>query len=292
MNSKLLHRAVNGWPLFWLISLPLCAIMVQETLASGLATGADISTLIRFSVLWAVPFIYIVLAASAVQTLFPGSFTNWWLRNRPKFGLCFAVAMTWQATFIYIMSNTYRDYYYEDVYLLRDELEGSVGYIFLVAMVFTTFPFGRRLVNQQQWKLIHTAGIYFLWAYPFSVYWWALYYYGEPRLLDYVYYWAGFSAFALRIVAWGKIRQQQNDGSSLFFKLSGYGVILAGLFLAAAGLQEQLTGFLTATAWSEQLVLWLPFWPFEPFLSLALVGLGTFLLTGPTATPSFAGATK
>jgi len=263
--------------------------MLYRTASSDLSSGAAVSELIGFSVRWAVPFIYIVVAASAMRTLFPGSFTNWWVRNREQFGLCFALAMAWQATFIFIMSNTYRDYYYEEVYLFRDELEGSIGYIFLVAMVFTTFPFGRKLVSPKQWKLIHTAGIYFLWAYPFSVYWWTLYYYGEPGIHDYIFYWAGFLAFAVRIAAWGKKRQQQSGDSPLFNKIMGYAITLAGLALASTGFQEQLTGILTGPAWSAELVLWLPFWPFEPFISLALIGLGTLVLTH-TPTTSLAGA--
>jgi len=36
---------------------------------------------------------------------------------------------------------------------------------------------------------------------------------------------------------------------------------------------------LLAPAWSANLELWLPFWPFEPFLPLFIIGLGTLLLT-------------
>ena len=204
LKSKLL----NGWGLFGLIAGPICFVIIVESIAADLRTGAGVSEMIGFSVRIAVPFIYLVVAASSVHALFPSSFSRWWLRNRKYLGLCFAVAMAWQATFIYIMSNFYRDYYYQDVYLLRDEIEGSAGYIFLVAMVVTSFPLGRGLINRSQWKLLHTFGIYFLWAYPFSVYWWRLYYYDSASPLDYVYYWAGFIAVALRITAWGKKRER------------------------------------------------------------------------------------
>lgn len=55
-----------------------------------------------------------------------------------------AVAMGWQAAFIFMMSNFFREYYFEEVFYLRDELEGSTGYIFLGAMVVTSFSVGRR----------------------------------------------------------------------------------------------------------------------------------------------------
>ena len=287
LKSVLNNKAINGWRLFWLISIPMSVVMVIAMLGVDMSTGAGVSTMIGFSVRWAVPFIYLVVAASSVQILFPGPFPMWWLRNQKYIGLCFAVAMAWQGAFIFMMSLFFREYYYEDIYLLRDELEGSVGYIFLAAMVVTSFHFGRKYLTQKQWKLLHKSGIYFLWAYPFSVYWWNLSYYENPEPIDYVFYWSGFLAFALRIAAWSKKRLQaakRNEPQSstpLAFRLLGGAIIAFGLFVAATGLrwQEPVTAFLTTPKWSADLVLWMPFWPFEPYLSVFIIGLGTALLT-------------
>jgi len=289
MDLKLVlkNKAINGWSLFWLISVPMSLVMVIAMMGADMATAPGVSHMIGFSVRWAVPFIFLVVAASAVQTLWPGPFPAWWLRNRKYIGMCFAVAMAWQGAFIFMMSNFYRDYYIEEIYFLRDELEGSTGYIFLTAMVLTSFPFGRKYLNPKQWKLLHRSSLYFLWAYPFSVYWWNLSYYENPQPIDYVFYWSGFLAFALRIAAWGKKRQQatlMNAATSrppLAFKVLGSALIAAGLVVAATGLQwqERVTAFLTAPEWSATLELWLPYWPFEPYLSLFIIGLGTMLWT-------------
>jgi len=247
-----------------------------------------VSHMIGFSVRFAVPLIFVVVAASAVHSLFPGSLTAWWLRNRKYIGLCFAVAMAWQGFFIFMMSNFFRDYYFDEIFYFRDELEGSTGYIFLTAMVVTSFRFGRKYLSQAQWKLLHRSGIYFLWAYPFSTYWWTLaYYYGEPGPIDYVYYSMGFAAFALRIAAWGKRRRQvasklaPESSTPPALKALGGVIIVAGLAVAAIGMlwQEAITDFLTRPGWSANLELWLPFWPFEPFLSLVIIGLGVSLYT-------------
>jgi hypothetical protein len=287
LKAVLKNKVINEWGLFWLISLPMSVVMVIAMLGVDLSTGAGVSTMIGFSVRWAVPFIYLVVAASAAQTLFPGPFPMWLLRNRKYIGLCFAVAMAWQGLFIFIMSIFFREYYYQDIYLLRDELEGTVGYIFLAAMVVTSFHFGRKYLTQTQWKLLHKSGLYFLWAYPFSVYWWNLSYYENPQAIDYVFYWSGFLAFALRIAAWGKkrlkvaTRNEPQSSTPLTFRVLGSAVIAFGLFVAATGLhwQEPVTAFLTAPKWSADLVLWLPFWPFEPYLSLFIIGLGAALVT-------------
>jgi len=287
LKTVLKNKAINEWRLFWLVSIPMSIVMVIVMMGVDLSTGPGVSAMIGFSVRWAVPFIYLVVAASSVQLLFPGPFPIWWLRNRKYIGLCFAVAMAWQGLFISMMSLFFREYYFEDVYLLRDELEGSIGYIFLSAMVVTSFQFGRKHLDPKQWKLLHKSGVYFLWAYPFSVYWWNLFYYENPEPIDYVFYWSGFLAFAVRIAAWGKRRQQAakrntpESSTPLAFKILGGAVIGFGLFVSASGLhwQEPVTELLTVPRWSANLELWLPFWPFEPYLSLFIIGLGAYLAT-------------
>jgi DMSO/TMAO reductase YedYZ heme-binding membrane subunit len=238
--------------------------------------------MIGFAVRWAVPLIYIVTAASAVPVLFPSNFTRWWFRNRKFIGLTFAIAMAWQGTFIYIMSSFHRDYYFNDVYLLRNEIEGSIGYIFLAAMVLTSFKFGSKFVSGKQWKIIHKGGVYFLWAYAYTVYWWDLFYYPDPVLFQFIFYWLGFTAFALRIFAWGKKRlKQHNVTPSLQSSAFGYLFIILGLLLAQFGLlwREPTTNLLLSPNWSSNLELWLPFWPLEPFFCFFAIGLGIRLLT-------------
>jgi DMSO/TMAO reductase YedYZ heme-binding membrane subunit len=287
LQAVLKNKAINGWSLFFLISVPMSIVMVVAMTGVDLTTGPGVSTMIGFSVRWAVPFIFLVVAISSLQILFPGPIPLWLLRNRKYIGMCFAVAMAWQGLFIFTMSMFFRDYYYDDIYFLRDELEGSTGYIFLTAMVVTSFRFARKHLTPKQWKLIHKSGLYFLFAYPFSVYWWNLSYYENPEPIDFVYYWGGFLAFALRIAAWSKQRLQRarklapESGVSLPLKVLGSVVMVLGFLVSATGLrwQKQVTEFLTAPEWSAKLELWLPYWPFEPYLSLFIIGFGAMLFT-------------
>lgn len=293
LKKVLENKIINGWRLFWLIVIPISVLIVNALMQTDMTSPEGVSYMISYSVRLAVPFIYLVIAASSFQILFPGPFSMWWLRNRKYIGMCFAVAMAWQGAFIFTVSTFFRDFYFAEIYLFRDELEGSIGYIFLAAMVVTSFHFGRKHLNLKQWKLVHKSGIYFLWAYPFSVYWWNLFYYPTlepftaPRLIDYIFYWSGFLAFVLRIAAWGKKRHQVAMKNALqcrtplVFKSLGGGLIALGLFASATGLywQKFVNAFLTGQEWFAELVLWLPFWPFEPFLSLLIIGLGTMLFT-------------
>ncbi len=293
------HKAINEWRLFGLIAIPMCIAMVIAMMGVDLSTVSGVRSMIQFSVRCAVPFILMIVAAPAVQKLWPGPFPMWWLRNAKYIGLCFAVAMAWQGLFIFIMSNFFRDYYFEEVFLFRDELEGSTGYIFLTAMVVTSFTFGRKYLTPNQWTLLHRSAVYFLWAYIFAVYWWNLFSYENPLPIDHVYYWAGFLAFATRIAAWGKKRQQAAQKNSpasstpLAFNVLGGALIAFGIFVAASGLYwiDPVSAFVFAPKWSADLYLWLPFWPFRPFYSLFIIGLGTTLMTRARTSASISLAT-
>lgn len=292
-KALLKARLLNGWPLFWLVAIPMSLAILAEMVTVDMQTGEGVSHMIGYSVRWAVPFIYLAIAASSIPVLFPGRFAMWWMRNRKFIGLCFAVGMAWQGAYIFIVSTFFRDYYFSEIYAFRDELEGTIGYIFLGTMVLTSFHFGRKLVSPAQWKLIQKGGIYFLWAYPFSVYWWNLFYYPQqagyaaPELHDYIFYVAGFAAFAVRIAAWGKRRYQAalKQGSTAetppALKAAGGALIAAGVVAAATGnlWYDALYAVLYAPKASADMASWLPFWPLEPFIPLLVIGLGTLLFT-------------
>jgi len=287
------YKAINEWGLVLVFAVPMCIFNYLAMTDTNIDSPEGLSHMIGYSVRWAVPFIYLVVAASSVKILFPGVFSAWWMRNRKYIGLVFAVGMAWQAAFIFMLSTFHRDYYFSDVYYFRDEVEGSVGYIFLVAMVITSFQFARKRVNHAQWKLIQKGGIYFLWAYPFSVYWWNLFYYpyvdgySNPELHDYLFYWAGFLAFAMRIFAWGKLRNKArsksdvNGSPSTLALVLGAGLIFVGLIGAATGKYwfDGVSSLVSSPAWSAEMALWLPFWPLEPFMPLIVMGAGVYLVT-------------
>ena len=273
------NKALNGWNLFWLVTLPTSALMVLSVMRADLSNGEAVSSMIQLSVRCAVPWLYLTFAASSVQILLPGLFGRWLMRNRKILGLCFAAAMGWQLVFIVWLVTVYRDYYIAEVYVLRDVIEGVVGYLFLIAMTLTSFRFGRQLLKPKPWKLLHKSGIYFLWAYAFSVYWWALFYYPNPDRIDYLFYWTGLLAWGLRAAAWRKKTPTTRSQPAFLF----IGAVLIGFGLIAASfgsvwwepVEEALTGH-SITRIPE---LYLPYWPPIPFLPLFVISAGAFLTT-------------
>jgi len=177
-----------------------------------LSQAADISAMIQYSVRWSVPWLYLAFMASSLQVVYPSLFSRWLARNRKYFGLCFASAMAWQLLFILWMVALHYPYYAQEVYNLSDTIEGVGGYLVLIAMVLTSFPSGRKRLTAKQWRYLHKFGMYYLWGYAWSVYWYELYYYEAPlHPIDHAFYWTGFLAWGLRIWAWTKKELKRSE---------------------------------------------------------------------------------
>jgi len=206
-NAKALlaNPCLNEWRLFWLVTLVVSGFTAVTMTTVDLTRATDISAMIQYTVRWSVPWLYLAFVASSLQVVFPSLFSRWLARNRKYFGLCFASAMAWQLLFILWMLGLHSEYYAREVYNLSDTIEGVVGYMILMAMVLTSFSFGRNRLSPKQWRYLHKFGIYYLWGYAWSVYWYELYYYQAPlHAIDYAFYWIGFIAWGLRIWAWSK----------------------------------------------------------------------------------------
>jgi hypothetical protein len=213
-SSLLNSKGLNSWRLFALIMIPMCIVVVYQMTMVDLGDPSHISSMIQLSVRLAVPWLFIAFATSSLQIVFPGAFTRWLMRNRRIIGLCFAAGMAWQLLFIFWMVIGFWDYYLDEAYSYFDLAEQLPGYIILFAMTLTSFRFGRSKLSAKQWKILHKGGIYLLWGVVWSTYWFELYYYDDIQLLDYVYYWAGFGAWAVRMAAWSKkqVLQPAIDG--------------------------------------------------------------------------------
>jgi len=291
MNTNLADllqsKFINSWNLFWLITLPISTVMVFSMMGVELSSAPAVSSMIELSVRCAVPLLFVAFAASSVNVLFPGLFGRWILRNRKFIGLSFAAAMAWQLFFILWMITQYTEYYVGEVYALSDVIEGVGGYLLLIAMVLTSFKFGRKHLSAKQWKFLHKTGIYWLWIYAWIAYWWHIFYYNNPIALDYIYYWAGFLAWGLRMAAWTKKRWPQAAGTSTTAGSSQLLYLLPGVAAVATG----LLGVSFGSPWGRQIYefgfsvpvlntigVYTPFFPFVPCLPLFMMMLGAWLI--------------
>ena len=287
LKTFLKKKSMNGWSLFRALAAFISVIMLVGMAGADLSSGPGVSTLIQLSARLAVPFVYLAFVASSLHVVLSSDGSAWLLRNRKYFGLSFAVAMAWQALFILWMVLLHTDYYVDEVYLLRDVIEGLAGYVFVILMTITSFRPGRRRLTRKQWHRLHTTGIYFLWAYAFSVYWWAIFYSGSSEPMDFVLYALGFGAWAFRAAAWHKdrLKKARKDpswaGPNPVLRAVGWGVIVLGGVLAVTG----SLWYGPAEPWvygygvTELPELYVPYWPFEPFWPLAVIAVGTVFLS-------------
>jgi hypothetical protein len=204
---------LNNWSLFAIVVVPMCIGVIMAMTTVELTTPSAVSAMITFSVRLAVPWLYVAFAASSLVVLFPGALSRWVLRNRRIFGLCFAAGMGWQLCFILWLVFGHFEYYMEEPYSYISLAVQVPGYLLLIPMTITSFRFGRSMISAAQWKLLHKGGIYFLWAVVWSTYWYELFYYDDIHFIDYVYYWAGFAAWGVRMLAWSKKRALQDAGN-------------------------------------------------------------------------------
>ena len=283
MKRLLKNRVFNRESLFFLISVPLSLVVISVMNLTNMNTADGVSDLIQFTVRCSVPWLYIAFMASAIHALYPSHLSQWLMRNRVIFGLCFATSMAWQLLFIIWLVGVHTDYYIGSVYVLRDAIEGILGYVLLILMALTSFKATRQRLSHKHWKVLHKTGIYYLWAYAWSVYWYELYYYQDADLIDYLYYWLGLAALCLRIIAWHRKQTGSKTSSTVAWRtafIAGTAVITG---LAAANTGSSWSGPAhallldnTPLQWFE---LYLPYYPFVPFLPIFAIALGIWLLT-------------
>ena len=140
--------------------------------------------------------------ATALVRLWPGGLTRWVRANRRYIGVSFGVSHALHAAGIAALAFiTSGDSIREtDTAAL---VGGSLAYLFIAAMVLTSFDRTAAMLGQKNWQILHTTGMYILWAVFFFSY--------GGRAVVSVYYaplaLLLISAIALRIVASMKRRR-------------------------------------------------------------------------------------
>ena len=195
------YRLLNGWPLFFLIAAVTFAAMVTAFLLIEADSPEAAISLIRLSVQFASPWVFLAFIARPMTQLFPGNLSKWLLRNRRYLGLSFAAGFGWQAVFIGVLLALHNAYYWEEMHNDIDLLLRMASYVFLVALTITSFYPVRRKMRPEHWRWLHLVGIWYFWAAI-----WASYapmaLSSNAKTIDVVYTVVGLVALALRITAY------------------------------------------------------------------------------------------
>ena len=68
-EDNVLPMWINGWRLFAVIAAVITAFMLLRLGSTDFSSPQDLSAMIQYSVRWAVPFIFLVIATSALFKL-------------------------------------------------------------------------------------------------------------------------------------------------------------------------------------------------------------------------------
>ena len=280
--DRLQSKAINGWRLFWLITAPISAAVILKLTTVDLTSARGVSSMIEIAVRCAIPLLFVTFAASSINVLFPGAIGRWFLRNRKYLGLSYAAAMAWQLFFILWMVTQHTEHYVDRVYATSDVIEGIGGYLLLIAMVITSFRFGRSRLSAKQWNILHKVGIYWLWTYAFITYWWYLFYSDQPLVINYVYYWMGFFAWGMRMAAWTKKRWSKEAAAPtrILTMLPGAAFVVVGLVGVTIGSPwgKAIYDFGFSVPALNTIGVYTPYFPFVPYWPLLLIVIGAGLI--------------
>lgn len=158
---------VAGWPLVGWCALALVSLMTAILAWDGTAEPG-VRAVVRTSAQTSFVLFVSAFVASAAQRLWRGAATRWMLANRRYLGVSFAVSH-----FMHLLSL---------VALARVSTEfvanlhagtligGGLAYVFIAAMVATSFDRTAAWLGPRAWRRLHTTGMYYLWGIFFLSY--------------------------------------------------------------------------------------------------------------------------
>ncbi|MEL6494324.1 MAG: hypothetical protein AAFQ41_04270 [Cyanobacteria bacterium J06623_7] len=112
---------------------------------------------IRFTARSSCILFLLAFTASSLYRLAPTSLTNWILRNRRYLGLSMAVSHAFHAVAIAGVAILTSEN------MVRDSHLATLGYVFIILMTITSFQHPAAILGRRNWRILHTAGMYYLW---------------------------------------------------------------------------------------------------------------------------------
>ena len=149
----------QGWIIVGWAALALSA-MVAGIIAIYGAGEEGARVTIRATARTSFVLFLTAFTATALVRLWPGGLTKWVRANRRYIGVSFGVSHAFHAIGIaalaFITSGaSIRE---TDISAL---VGGSLAYLFIAAMVFTSFDRTAAMLGQKKWQILHTTGMYY-----------------------------------------------------------------------------------------------------------------------------------
>ena len=153
-------KGIWGWSIVSWIILSQVVTYIVIFLINGFNEESN-RFCIRFTARLGVLIFCTAFMASSVQLLYKNAFTFWWMMNRKFIGISFAITHLMHLFFLGMLQ-----YFFHPVFELAQPISllgGGLAYLFVVAMLITSFPRYEKMLYQNHWKILHTVGGYWIW---------------------------------------------------------------------------------------------------------------------------------
>jgi methionine sulfoxide reductase heme-binding subunit len=151
----------KGWRLVGWVTFAIAAMSAAIVVSRGVGEEAW-RVGIRATARSSITLFLIVFAARPWNKLWPSRASKWALRNRRYLGVSLFMSQVAHAIFIGLLIAQYPASFWAGV-AMSTVLGGALGYLLLLLMALTSFDGSAALIGKRAWKILHTAGMYYLW---------------------------------------------------------------------------------------------------------------------------------
>ncbi len=158
----------QGWIIVGWAALALSAMVAIIIALYGVGEeGARVT--IRATARTSFALFLTAFTATALVKLWPGGLTKWVRANRRYIGVSFGVSHAFHAVGIIALAFITSGASIRETDLSA-LIGGSLAYLFIAAMVVTSFDRTAAMLGHKKWQILHTVGMYLLWMVFFFSY--------------------------------------------------------------------------------------------------------------------------
>lgn len=162
MNRPTDTARLHGWRLFSLLSL-LVLIATALALWSQPQWVEALRSAIRVTARTSFALFLATFLASSLAALVPSEFTRGLLRERRFLGLAFAFSHAVHAVLIILYVKFFPETFWHGRSAAAN-IPGSIGYLFIILLAVTSFPYAVKLLGARVWKGLHSTGTWVIAA--------------------------------------------------------------------------------------------------------------------------------
>lgn len=153
----------SNWKLTGKITLALLAMVAGILFYKGL-TEAGVRMVIRATARSSLVLFLLAFSASSLRRLWQSAASAWLLRNRRYIGVSFAVSHYLHLLAIGTIALRWPHPFIEQSASIVTTFGGGLAYVFLAAMVATSFDRTQAWLGARRWRILHSVGNWYVFG--------------------------------------------------------------------------------------------------------------------------------